>query len=98
MDHCEALLAKITGRGIADPGQVHVRRVSGYASVALLACLGSGQLAPHHRYLYLGYLRSWRIDVLTALLRVMGEDLVVADALAPAQIYRAGVLANPRQR
>jgi hypothetical protein len=83
------------GRGVADPGQLHVRRVSRYASVALLACLGLGQLAPHHRYLYLGYFGPRRIDVVTTLLGVMREDLIVADALALAQIYRAGVLANP---
>jgi hypothetical protein len=39
VDHREAHLAKVPGYGVADAGQLHVRRVSGYAPVALLARL-----------------------------------------------------------
>jgi hypothetical protein len=99
VDHREASLAKICGCGVSDPGPLHVCWVSGYASVALCARLGLSQLASHHRHLDLiGYFRPRRIDVLAPLLGVMRENLVIADALASAQIYRAGILANPRWR
>jgi hypothetical protein len=93
------LLTKFPGPGVADPGLLHIRRMRGYASVALCACLGLGELAPHHGYLdLLGYFRPRRVDVLAPLLGVMREDLVIADALASAQIYGAGRLADPRRR
>lgn len=79
--------------------RVASRRMSGHASVALCACLGLGQHASHQGYLdLLGYFRPRRVDVLAPLLGVMREDLVIADALAFAQINRAGRLANPRWR
>jgi hypothetical protein len=85
VDHREALLAKIPGPGVPDPSLLNVCRVRGHASVALCACLGPGELAPHHGYLnLLGYLRPRRFDVLTPQLGVMREYLVIADALASA--------------
>jgi hypothetical protein len=99
VDDREAFSAKTISSCISDASQLNVCWVDGLATVALNARLSLCQRAAHYRYLQLvRYLRPRRVDVLAALLGVMGEDLLVADALASGQVNIAGSTANPRLR
>jgi hypothetical protein len=99
VDNREAFLAESASSRVPDTGSPNVGRVDGLAAIALNACLSRCQCAAHHRYLCLVlYLRPRRVDELTALLGVLSEDLLVADALASGQVDIASSSANPRPR
>jgi hypothetical protein len=98
VDHGESISPELPGCGVADTSTFNIRWMCRSASVSAHARLSRGELPAHHGQLDFHYFGPRPVVELAALTGVVGENLVVRNALTPDEVRGAYVSAYPRRR